>query len=385
MIMAQRWTEDRLLSFVGQIYEAAADPEKLASLSTVVQSAMDVGSALLFVSNHQSGELIQLLGTSQNFDAKARADYRAHYHSTNPWYQAAKNKKGVFIKHGAELISYKEFEKTEFRADWCKRVGIYHFLGGTAPVKEGVAVAVGMHKLKGQDAFGDDEKRVFSILLEHIVRCCQLADKIGTFASRELLTYEILNRLNVGFVLVDSECRPIHVNALAEKLLRASRWLTYSQGRVRPIHPAARVAFEKSVSDAALTSAGNALGAGDFLTLNDPIEAPLAFSILPFNSQTMGLGVEQAAVAIMFSDPDQKKYADPDGIAKMIGTTAAESRLVARLVQGDTLVAAARAMRISRNTAKSQLQSVFLKTGTSKQSELASLVAGNPIARIRWK
>jgi DNA-binding CsgD family transcriptional regulator len=380
--MAQRWTDDRLLSFVGQIYEAAADPEKLASLSTVVQSAMDVGSALLFVSNHQTGELIQLLGTSQNFDAKAQADYRTHYHNTNPWYQAAKNKKGVFIKHGAELISYNEFDKTEFRADWCKRVGIYHFLGGTAPVKEGVAVAVGMHKLKGQDAFGDDEKRVFSILLEHIVRCCQLADKIGTFASRELLTYEMLNRLNVGFVLVDSECRPIHVNALAEKLLRASRWLTYSQGRVRPIHPAAHAAFEKHVGDAASASAGNRLAAGGVIALRDPIEPPLAFSIMPFSSKTLGLGVEQAAVAIMFADPDQKQIATPTSIAKIFGLTMAESRLVAELLKGNTLVKAARSIGISPNTAKTQLQSIFLKTDTSKQSEVVALVAANPVARL---
>jgi DNA-binding CsgD family transcriptional regulator len=382
--MAHRWTEDRLLKFVGQIYEAAADPNKLSSLSTVVQNAMDVGSALLFVSNHQTGELIQLLGTSPNFDVKARADYRAHYHNTNPWYHAAKNKKGAFIRHGGELIGYDEFEKTEFRADWCKRVGIYHFLGGTAPIREGVAVALGLHRPKGSVAFDEDEKRAFSILLEHIVRACQLADKIGTLAGRELLTYEVLSKLNVGFVLVDRECRAIHVNALAENLLRASRWLTYSQGRVRPIHPVSRASFEKLVADAASASAGR-LGSGGVISLDDPIEAPLAFSIMPFKSEVLGLGAEQTAVAILFSDPDQKPVATPEGIAKNLGLTTAESRLVARLVQGESLVEAARSIGISPNTAKTQLQSVFIKTDTSKQSEIVSRVVANPVVRLRLK
>ena len=46
--MSQQWTDEKLLDVVGQIYEAAADPDKLAAVVDVVQKAMDIGSALLF-------------------------------------------------------------------------------------------------------------------------------------------------------------------------------------------------------------------------------------------------------------------------------------------------------------------------------------------------
>ena len=88
--MGKGWSEERLLSVIGQIYESAADPARLSVLADLVQEALDIGSALVFISNHKTGDLVHLMGTSANFDPKARADYRAHYHNQNPWYQAAK-------------------------------------------------------------------------------------------------------------------------------------------------------------------------------------------------------------------------------------------------------------------------------------------------------
>ena len=380
--MSQQWTDEKLLDVVGQIYEAAADPDKLAAVVDVVQKAMDIGSALLFVSDHRSGDLIKLLGTSANFDPQARSDYRLHYHNQNPWYQNAKNKNGLFVRHGGELIEAGEFEKTEFRADWCKRVGIYHFLGGTAPVRGNLAVAVGLHKSFGSDGFSEEDKRVFSILLQHLVRACQLADKIGTLVGREAQTFELLSKLNVGFILVDKSCRPLHVNGLADKLLRSSRWLTYSNGRVRPIYPALQPAFEQRVGKAASLDMSDQLIPGGVIALLDPIERPLAVSIIPFMSTGLGLGTEQSAVAILFSDPDAKLKPTAGDIAALFDFTPAEAKLVAQLVEGRSMVDAAQSIGISPNTAKSQLQSVFLKTGCNKQSELVSMIVSNPLARL---
>lgn len=375
--------EDRLLDVVAQIYEAAAEPERLASLVDVVMRAMDIDSSILFLTNHRTGDLVQLVGSSANFDPKARADYRAHYHSQNPWYQVSKNKPGVWIKHGGELIEAGDFEKTEFRADWCSRVGIYHFLGGTAAIREGLAVAIGMHKPARRAAFTEEEKRVFTILLSHIVRACQLADRIGTLASREAKTYELLSRLNVGFILLDPDCQILHVNSLAEGLIKASRWLTYSRGRIAPVHPRHLAAFQRHVRDAAMTSAGQALDNGASLAIQDPIEAPLVITFIPFRASGLALGSEQPAAALVFSDPDSKAVHTTDDIALMLGLTPAEARLVSELSQGQSLVDAAAAIGISANTAKSQLKAVFLKTGCKRQSDLAALVAANPLSRLR--
>lgn len=62
-------------------------------------------------------------------------------------------------------------------------------------------------------------------------------------------------------------------------------------------------------------------------------------------------------------------------LMEMFGVTPAEAKLIVHLVDGLTLTAAARALGVSRNTARAQLSSVFSKTGVNRQSQLVKLVA----------
>ena len=62
------------------------------------------------------------------------------------------------------------------------------------------------------------------------------------------------------------------------------------------------------------------------------------------------------------------------------GLTPAQSRLVLRLVAGDTLRFSAAALGIGYETARTTLKSVFRKTGTHRQAELVTMIihAGLP-------
>jgi DNA-binding CsgD family transcriptional regulator len=56
------------------------------------------------------------------------------------------------------------------------------------------------------------------------------------------------------------------------------------------------------------------------------------------------------------------------------GLTKAEARLALRLAEGSSLASAARAFNVKLTTVRSQLQQVFAKTGTSRQTELVALL-----------
>ncbi|MFK7730135.1 MAG: helix-turn-helix transcriptional regulator, partial [Pseudomonadales bacterium] len=59
----------------------------------------------------------------------------------------------------------------------------------------------------------------------------------------------------------------------------------------------------------------------------------------------------------------------------VFGVTPAEAKLIAHLVDGLTLTAAAQALGVSRNTARTQLSSIFGKTGVNRQAQLVKLVS----------
>ena len=69
-------------------------------------------------------------------------------------------------------------------------------------------------------------------------------------------------------------------------------------------------------------------------------------------------------------------------LAILFGLTAAEKCLVRRLIAGDELKGAAAGLGITANTARTQLKSIFSKTGRRTQASLLTLAARLEILRI---
>lgn len=72
----------------------------------------------------------------------------------------------------------------------------------------------------------------------------------------------------------------------------------------------------------------------------------------------------------------------PEVLAVLYQLTPAEARLAALLAGGAELKDIAGTLGVSLNTARSQLRSVFAKTGTRRQSELIHRILTSP-ARFR--
>lgn len=371
----------RLSGFIGDIYEAAADPGQVDRIGSAILRAMDVDSGILFTADPTSGEMQRLVSASANFDGAARRDYRAYYHARNEWFQRAWMKKPPYVRRGEELIDYRDFQRTEFCADWCRRVGIFHMIGGVVPVAPGVVAGSGIHRTERRGAFTESERDTYALIMAHVGRALQLATRLGMPADGGL-SLEVLHGLGIGLMLLDERCGLVFANAAAERLLSAMRWFSHAARRVTPVHPAERPRFEAEVAAACRTSGGSGLSPGTILAVEDPIDGSLAVTIAPFRAAGIGLGGERAVAAVVFAPPGEAAALAPFEIAELYGLSSAEGRLVARLCDGDSLVESAAALGISVNTAKTQLQSIFLKTGHNRQAQLVAAIRSNPLVRL---
>jgi DNA-binding CsgD family transcriptional regulator len=72
--------------------------------------------------------------------------------------------------------------------------------------------------------------------------------------------------------------------------------------------------------------------------------------------------------------PDAQDGAD--ALAVAFGLTAAETKVLASLFAGRTLAETADTLRITRPTAKTHLEHIFMKTGVTRQAELVRLWTG---------
>jgi DNA-binding CsgD family transcriptional regulator len=84
-------------------------------------------------------------------------------------------------------------------------------------------------------------------------------------------------------------------------------------------------------------------------------------------------------VAIVFvTDPEQRMATSAEILQLLFELTRAESRLAIALLDGKSLHEAAELIGVARETVRSQIKSIFQKTGTQRQGELIRLLSQLP-------
>jgi DNA-binding CsgD family transcriptional regulator len=95
------------------------------------------------------------------------------------------------------------------------------------------------------------------------------------------------------------------------------------------------------------------------------------------------LGMPDAAVMIFIIDPANRAGIPVAWIMDAYRLTQAEARVAIAISTGSTIPETAAQLGLSPNTVKTHLRHVFAKTGTSRQAELARLLAS--IALVKAK
>ena len=78
---------------------------------------------------------------------------------------------------------------------------------------------------------------------------------------------------------------------------------------------------------------------------------------------------------LVLADPDSRPRPAAETLQAVFGLTPAEARLADGLVSGGDLNSEAERLKLSRETVRNQLKSIFAKTGTHRQSDLVAMLS----------
>lgn len=203
--------------------------------------------------------------------------------------------------------------------------------------------------------------------------------KLNQDRNRADALAKVLDLFNFGAFLLDPDGNIVFAN------LRAQHLLECGDGLRRVGHSLTATDFDNAVR---LQTAihhrshnGNASAsetdAASLILIHRTDARPMVAVVAPISDATPGDGGAATAVYVLAPEVDAGPLAT--ALCRAYGLTMAETGLVMRLLQGLTVDAAARDMRIQPQTARAYLKQIFAKTDTHRQTDLVRLILGGVI------
>jgi DNA-binding CsgD family transcriptional regulator len=276
----------------------------------------------------------------------------------------------------SSVTPHGEFVKTRFYKEWMKPQGWLDTVFVTLDRSPTDIIAFTLARGE-KDGWADHNVYVrMQALAPHLRRAILLSRALTHRTVQEETLIETFDGFAAGMIFADAEGRIVHANTSAKALLgdqdlRAV--LTDARHVDAPIlAPALREAIRRAAAPGA--SAGVKSAAVPLTTASGELYVVHA---LPLGGGRRGAAPAHWAAAALFV---QKAELGSPGAAEVIAShyklTRMELRVLMSIVETGDVPRTAAGLRIAETTAKTHLRRLFAKTGTSRQLELAKLVAG---------
>jgi DNA-binding CsgD family transcriptional regulator len=319
--------------------------------------------------------------------AETEVDYVRTYHRIDPRANLV-----LTLQPGEWMHCWQHFDDdfvagNRFYQEFLIPYGCRYSSGVKLLETDSLSVMLGVHRSCESRPLDAAEIETCTRLARHLTTALMLNRDAIQQRQQGQLGMELLTRLRAPVALIDEERRLRHANPAAQALLAGNRAVVESVGRlycrrpkndselligllhlfrgnpVHPSHPPVDKVFLR-----AQTGTGDA-ALGLYLYAIRPQETLHAFG-------------DQPLAMLVFHDPGARLELDPFVVAAAFDLTPAEARVAVSAGQGASADEIARQHTVSTHTVRSQLKTIFQKTGTCRHAELVSLLAALPMAAL---
>ncbi len=227
-----------------------------------------------------------------------------------------------------------------------------------------------------QGAFAPDTLDLLASLAEPLKRGLGIYYRCVDLERQKHMFSTALETSGIAVVLADAEGNVLLTNGVADSLLAQGDGLSLSRGKLRAQTPGETAKLLDRVrANAAEQSARSDWSVFSPLSLAQrETFLPLTVIVRPGPAYYPLKEPLRRTATLIIRDPSRQAILSATTLAQLFGLTPAEALLASELASGASLEEAAASLGVSRNTVRSQLQSVFQKTGTNRQVELVRVL-----------
>jgi len=363
--------------FIHTLYDAVLEAEKWPVAVEKLAGLVDASHASLMDSDFAAGVVYRL--ASYGMNAEDNASYAQDYAAIDPRIPIALGHNKL-----TWLSDYEFFDEAFRKKDQFYREFMHPRGGGESLLltfaREGsrMGTSVIVRDLP-QPKVDDAMRRSLESLTLHMDRAIKLSRRFAAITSEAILSHTVLDALSEPLACVLSDGHLHRSNHAFESILRSGKILSVKRELLQIRGVARNQQFLRSVQECCRIAEGGTGGDPDAqftIRVDQASGHPAFLTVAPLAAVQLKSWAGRPCSLVRIDQPAhevaEKKLVDA------LSLSAAEARLVSALFGGGTLTSAAERTGISLNTAKTQLASVFSKTGVTRQSELIALISALP-------
>jgi DNA-binding CsgD family transcriptional regulator len=360
---------------LASLYDGVMAPNGFQAFIEAVSRAFQLKGVLLCVRHVETLEMKYLWqhGVEQRWMESyaleyAREDVLAQHIAASPI--------AHFYASNLDVPSRDRFHEIRFYREWVEPQGMAYAAGSIVLREGGWDTQLFLQRGPQHPPFAREELELFNRLVPHVQRAIQMRQRFAELQVGQDFLASGLNVLAMPTFLFNESGCVAHMNRSADALLKAHGSLSIEDSHLMTGDAAVTRKLNFELTNAIHASRGDSLELNGVVLLPRLGRMPLMLMIAPLR---LSGGAAVCGAALLFAfDPESTPPITADMVRRLFGLTEAEAELAVALCSGKTLDEAAAERGTSVHTTRSQLKSIFGKTGTKRQADLVSLLLASP-------
>lgn len=348
-------------TLVDQIYEAGVIPDQWPHVFDRLAEMADAEGAMLFAVAPGAPRFISSAKIHDRIDRWTRSPFAQR----NPRSDRLIPPDETRFLTDLDKFTLEELENESFYTDILRPSGLGWCAGTSVRAPSGDTLVLSIEKAWANGPVPRAVADQLDTLRPHLARAAVLAGRLGFEQARTAVS--TLDMIGLPAVAVTQAGRVVAANA--GFLTSAPAVGIGAHNQVQFASAAVQQMFLEALGrPISLAQTGRSIPVAG--TAASP---PMIAHVLPL--RLAGLDVFAGAVSILFLTPLTPQHSPaPEMLQALFDLTPAEARIASLLIDGKSINAISETNAVSLNTVRTQLKSVFHKTGVDRQVDLVSLL-----------
>lgn len=360
-----------LLNVIGDIYEASFDPSHWNTVVSRLCQLFNAHSGGIFMEDYEyeSRDIIGSCGLPRTVTLAYRLglskhDYTFRLQALTPPGQAE------------QLVDAREFKITHpFYYSLLLKPNDIGFLSAMGIYKnEEWHIGVALHRSFNAEPFSADELQTLQLLYPHFKRALRIHKEFYKLRSQQQSLQAALGHLTLGLIILKPNGSVDYCNPVAETLLQQHQGLKVTDKQTLQAYVGSEnQQLHRLIDELRLASQQRNIHRSRVIALHHPDQEHVIHIMLTVLADAQHQDA-QGRIALYISIPYSSFNLSAEALHKLYAMTPAESAVAIALVNGLSPSQISEANRVSVETVRSQLKSIYEKMGVKKQQDVIRIL-----------